>query len=125
HQQRLRTVQNLSAVTAACLLVRKSIYQEVGGLEEDLQVAFNDVDFCLKVLQHGYRNVFTPDAELYHYESKSRGKEDTPSKKAREQREIQYMRQKWPAIIAEDPCYNPNLSRLREDFSLDIDEALP
>jgi len=124
HQGRLISVQNLSAVTAACLLVRKSVYEEVAGLEEfHLTVAFNDVDFCLKVQQAGYRNLWTPYAELYHYESKSRGKEDTPEKKAREQAEISYMQQKWPAVIADDPHYNPNLTRLREDFSINIDET--
>lgn len=125
HQQRLKTTQNLSAVTAACLVVRREIFEKVGGLEEDLRVAFNDVDFCLKVQSEGYRNLFTPDAELYHYESKTRGKEDTPEKKARELREIRYMRQKWAGVIAADPCYNPNLTRMREDFSLDIDEIIP
>ncbi|MCL5254966.1 MAG: glycosyltransferase family 2 protein, partial [Gammaproteobacteria bacterium] len=125
HQQRLKTTQNLSAVTAACLVVRREIFEKVGGLEEDLRVAFNDVDFCLKVQSEGYRNLFTPDAELYHYESKTRGKEDTPEKKARELREIRYMRQKWAGVIAADPCYNPNLTRMREDFSLDIDEMIP
>lgn len=125
HQSRLQAVHNLSAVTAACLLVRKSVFEEVGGLEEyHLTVAFNDVDFCLKVQQAGYRNLFTPYAELYHYESKSRGKEDTPEKKAREQGEITYMREKWPENIAKDPYYNPNLTRLREDFSINIDDAI-
>jgi GT2 family glycosyltransferase len=86
---RLKLVQNLSAVTAACLLVRKSIYQEVGGLEEDnLRVAFNDVDFCLKVREAGYRNLWTPYAELYHFESKSRGAENTPEKQMRFNEEI-------------------------------------
>lgn len=122
HQARLISVQNLSAVTAACLLVRKDVYEEVGGLEEyHLTVAFNDVDFCLKVMQAGYRNLFTPYAELYHYESKTRGKEDTPEKKAREQGEIRYMQQKWPALLDDDPHYNPNLTRSREDFTVSID----
>ncbi|MCC5450269.1 glycosyltransferase family 2 protein [Rheinheimera sp. UJ51] len=123
HQSRLLSVQNFSAVTAACLLIRKSVYEEVGGLEEyHLTVAFNDVDLCLKVKQAGYRNLWTPYAELYHYESKSRGKEDTPEKKAREQGEISYMQQKWPSEIAHDPFYNPNLTRSREDFSINLDD---
>lgn len=123
HQSRLASVHNLSAVTAACLLVKKAIYEKVGGLDEhQLTIAFNDVDFCLKVQQAGYRNLWTPNAELYHYESKSRGKEDTPQKKAREQGEISYMKKKWAALIAADPYYNPNLTRLREDFSINIDE---
>ncbi|MDP5132239.1 MAG: glycosyltransferase family 2 protein [Paraglaciecola sp.] len=125
HQSRLHTIHNVSAVTAACLLVRKEIYEAVGGLEEyHLTVAFNDVDFCLKVQQAGYRNIFTPYAELYHYESKSRGKEDTPEKKAREQGEIAYMQLKWTDIIADDPYYNRNLTRLREDFSINIDDSI-
>ena len=122
YQQRLKSVQNLSAVTAACLLLRKSVFEQVGGLDEThLTVAFNDVDLCLKVQQAGYRNLWTPRAELYHFESKSRGKEDTPEKKQREQQEIAYMQQKWPQIIKHDPCYSPHLTRLREDFSIDID----
>lgn len=124
HQGRLLSVQNYSAVTAACLLVRKEVYEQVAGLEEQhLTVAFNDVDFCLKVLTAGYRNLWTPYAELYHYESKTRGKEDTPEKKAREPAEIAYMQQKWPDIIANDPHYNPNLTRLREDFSINNDSV--
>lgn len=122
YQQRLRSVQNMSAVTAACLMLRKSVFDQVGGLDEtNLTVAFNDVDLCLKVQQAGYRNLWTPYAELYHYESKSRGKEDTAEKKQREQHEIAYMRQKWPDIINYDPCYSPNLTRIREDFSINIE----
>lgn len=121
HQSRLLSVQNLSAVTAACLLIRKSVFEQVGGLEEEhLTVAFNDVDLCLKVLEAGYRNLWTPYAELYHYESKSRGKEDTPEKKAREQSEIRFMQQKWPTILADDPNYNPNLTHASEDFTIAI-----
>ncbi|MDR6984053.1 GT2 family glycosyltransferase [Rheinheimera pacifica] len=122
YQRRLVAVQNLSAVTAACLVMRKSLYQQVNGLDEqNLVVAFNDVDLCLKVQQAGYRNLWTPYAELYHYESKSRGKEDTPEKKARELREILYMQHKWQQQIASDPYYSPNLTRIREDFSIGIE----
>jgi GT2 family glycosyltransferase len=122
YQHRLCSVQNMSAVTAACLVVRKSIFEQVNGLDENnLTVAFNDVDLCLKVQQAGYRNLWTPYAELYHYESKSRGKEDTPAKKQREQQEIAFMQQQWSTQIAADPCYSPNLSRIREDFSINID----
>jgi O-antigen biosynthesis protein len=111
--------QVLSAVTAACLLVRKSVYLEVGGLnEEDLSVAFNDVDFCLKLREAGYRNVWTPFAELYHHESATRGVEDTPEKKARFSREVIYMRKRWGALLDEDPFYNPNLTLDRPDCSL-------
>ncbi len=117
---RLHLVQNMSAVTAACLLVRKSLFEEVGGLnEEDLTIAFNDVDFCLKVHTAGYRNLFTPWAELYHHESISRGEEDTPEKIARFNKESEYMKKKWDDLLKADPAYNKNLSSSHENFSLD------
>jgi glycosyltransferase involved in cell wall biosynthesis len=116
---RLRVPQVLSAVTAACLLVKNEIFLEVGGMnEKDLSVAFNDIDFCLKVRAQGYRNVWTPYAELYHHESLSRGTEDTPEKKARFEREVAYMKDHWGAALLEDPYYNPNLTLDDEDFSL-------
>lgn len=116
---RLLVTQNYSAVTAACLLVRREVYEAVGGLdEENLVVAFNDVDFCLKVRQAGYRNLWTPYAELYHHESVSRGTEDTPEKQARFEREIAFMQDKWGDALRADPYYNPNLSRARVDFSI-------
>lgn len=108
---RLFAAHNVSAVTAACLLVRRGVYEEVGGLDEaHLAVAFNDVDFCLKVREAGYANVWTPYAELYHHESLSRRTEDTPEKKARFAREVRYMEETWSGQIVADPCYNPNLS---------------
>lgn len=118
---RLLMVQNLSAVTAACLLVKKSIYEEAKGLDEtNLAVAFNDVDFCLKVQELGYRNLWTPFAELYHYESISRGYEDTPEKLERFDRESTYMKKRWKIFLeAGDPYYSRNLTLSREDFSLD------
>jgi len=117
--RRLLVTQNLSAVTAACLIVRKSVYEEVGGLNEnDLKVAFNDVDFCLKVKSAGYRNVWTPYAELYHHESLSRGAEDTPEKIARFNAEVAYMKETWRELLENDPAYNPNLTKDREDFSI-------
>ncbi|MBY6190515.1 glycosyltransferase family 2 protein [Microbulbifer agarilyticus] len=116
---RLHLVQNLSAVTAACLLVRKSIFEQVGGLdEENLAVAFNDVDLCLKVREAGYRNLWTPNAELYHHESVSRGADDTQAKRRRAQREAEYMRRRWGHVLDSDPAYNPNLTLIHEDFSL-------
>ncbi len=116
---RLQIEQNLSAVTAACLLVRKDIYNEVGGLnEEKLKIAFNDVDFCLKVDRAGYRNLWTPYAELYHHESISRGHEDTPEKKERFDSEIKYMMDTWKNKIENDPYYNPNLTLKKENFSI-------
>jgi GT2 family glycosyltransferase len=115
---RLQVVQYYSAVTAACLLVRRTVWDEVAGMNEELAVAYNDVDFCLRLQRAGYHTVYTPYAELYHHESLSRGAEDSPAKQERYQREVAYMWRHWPAELANDRCYNPNLSRLREDFSL-------
>lgn len=108
---RLSVPCNYSAVTAACLMVSRFKWDEVGGLEEKLKVAYNDVDFCLKLLEKGYYNVFVPMAELYHYESKSRGKDNTPEKKARFDWEQDYMGKKWKARIENDEFYNPNFTR--------------
>jgi len=116
---RASLIQSLSAVTGACLLVRKSIYQSLGGLNEtELPVACNDVDFCLRVRQAGFRNIWTPYAELYHYESASRGLDDTPEKLARSHREINYMKQRWGSALLDDPAYSPNLTLHSEDFDL-------
>ncbi|TKF10781.1 glycosyltransferase family 2 protein [Enterovibrio norvegicus] len=116
--KRLQITQNLSAVTAACLAVRKSVFEEVGGLnEKDLTVAFNDVDFCLKVREAGYRNLWTPYAELIHHESVSRGAEDNPEKIARFQSEIAYMQTTWGETLLDDPNYSRWLTLDREDFS--------
>lgn len=119
HMGRASLLQSFSAVTAACLVIQKDIYEEVGGLnEKDLQVAFNDVDFCLRVKEAGYRNIWTPYAELYHYESATRGYEDTPEKLKRFQSEVQYMQKRWGETLMNDPAYSPNLTLDREDFSL-------
>ncbi|TLM80012.1 glycosyltransferase family 2 protein [Microbulbifer harenosus] len=116
---RLSAVQNLSAVTGACLVLRKSVFDEVGGLNEEyLAVAYNDVDLCLKVREAGYRNLWTPHAELYHHESVSRGADDTAAKRRRAQREADYMRRRWGSQLDSDPAYNPNLTLIFEDFSL-------
>jgi len=102
--------QNLSAVTGACMLVKRERYLECGGLDEDnLKVAFNDVDFCLRLLAAGYRNVWTPFARLYHHESATRGYENTPEKKLRFAAEANYLRKRWNDILNDDPAYNPNL----------------
>lgn len=115
---RLLLAQNLSAVTAACLVVRKSVFEEVGGFDQvNLSVAFNDVDLCLRIQEQGYFNVWTPYAELYHHESATRGYEDTPEKQARFSREIDYMKSRWGNELLNDPAYNPNLTLDREDFS--------
>jgi len=116
---RASLIQGLSAVTAACLVIRKAIYEEVGGLNEtDLQVAFNDVDFCLRIRKAGYRNIWTPYAELYHHESATRGSEDTPEKQARFTKEVAYMKQRWDDQLLNDPAYSPNLTLYYEDYSL-------
>jgi GT2 family glycosyltransferase len=108
---------SVSAVTGACLVVRKSAFDEVGGLNEtDLAVAFNDVDFCLRLKKSGYRNIWTPHAELYHHESTTRGAEDTPENVERFQREIDYMRTNWGHEVDHDAFYN-------ENFSTDISEC--
>ena len=116
----LHTVNNYSAVTAACLMCRREVFAEVGGFEETLQIAFNDVDFCLKIAEKGYRNIWLPHVVLYHYESKSRGQEDTPEKQARFHQEIMAMINKWKPWIDRDPCYNPNLTLDREDYSIQL-----
>lgn len=107
---RAAATQNLSAVTAACLVVRKSIYNEVGGLDERLAVAFNDVDFCLRVREAGYRNVWTPHAQLYHHESATRGSDMDPDKYDRFVKEVRWMENRWEGNLEQDPAYNPNLS---------------
>jgi GT2 family glycosyltransferase len=101
------------------MLVRKNVYREVGGLDgAQLKIAFNDVDFCLKVREAGYRNVWSPFAELYHHESKSRGVEDTPEKQARFRSEVAAMRSRWAHLLDYDPFYSINLTRDAEDFAL-------
>lgn len=115
---RARLVQNLSAVTAACLLIRRDTFETVGGLDARLQVAFNDVDFCLRVREKGFRNLWTPYAELYHHESASRGYEDTPAKMARFKSEVAFMTERWGSELFNDPAYNPNLTLESTDFAL-------
>jgi GT2 family glycosyltransferase len=111
--------QNLSAVTAACLLLRRKVFEEVDGMdEENLPIAFNDIDLCLRIRERGYRNVWTPFAELYHYESYSRGYEDTPAKVNRFNQESDFMKKRWGEVLLSDPAYNPNLALDREPFLL-------
>lgn len=122
---RLVLTQSVSAVTAACLIVRREVYNEVCGLdEENLKVAFNDIDFCLRVREAGYRNLLTPYAELYHYESISRGHEDTPEKRRRFQKEVEFMKSRWGYHLKNDPYYSPHLTIAREDFSIEGDVDL-
>ena len=120
---RAATVQDLSAVTAACLLVKAAVYDEAGGLDEGFAVAFNDVDFCLRVRALGYRVLFTPYAELYHYESKSRGLDTKGPARERFEGERRRMKQRYGERLLRDPFYNPNLTLDREDFS--ESDALP
>lgn len=115
---RATLVQNMSAVTAACLLVRRKVYDEVNGLDESLHVAFNDIDFCLRIRQRGYRNLWTPFAELYHYESATRGYEDSPEKQARFDGEVEFMLKKWSHELAADPVYSCNLALTGAPFDL-------
>ena len=117
---RLSVVQNLSAVTAACLMIKKSIYDEVNGMDEvKFKVAYNDVDFCLRVLEKGYLNIFTPFAQMYHHESISRGYETTPEKIARFQTEKDALSKRHNEILTKgDPYYNPNLTHAKENFSI-------
>lgn len=119
HGGRATLVQSFSAVTAACLVVRRSTYQQIGGLDEvNLKVAFNDVDFCLRLRQAGYRNVWTPYAELLHRESATRGEDVAPEKRERFEREQAFFRGRWSDAIDRDPGYNPNLTADAEDFGL-------
>lgn len=116
---RIICAQDYSAVTAACMMVKRSAFDAVGGLSEELAVAFNDIDFCMKLRKAGYLIVYNPYAELYHYESKSRGLEDTPEKVARFNKEVATFEKKWPDILKNgDPYYNPNLTLKSQDFSL-------
>jgi GT2 family glycosyltransferase len=116
----LTCIQNVSSVTGACLMIKKNLYEEFGGFNEfDLPIAFNDIDFCLRLIKAGYLNIFTPYAEAYHHESVTRGYEDTKEKVERFQGEVRYMLEKHADYIGSgDPYYNPNLTLEKEDFSL-------
>lgn len=122
---RMAIVHNVSAVTGACLMVEKAIFDKVGGFDENLAVAYNDVDLCLKIRALGYYNVFTPFAKLYHYESKTRGYEDTPEKKERHDREAAYWKQKWGETYPYDPFYNRNLTPVFQDYSINPGKIPP
>ncbi|WP_080696866.1 glycosyltransferase [Clostridium beijerinckii] len=116
---RLYYAQNFSAVTAACLMMKKSIFNEINGFNEDFAVAFNDVDLCMRIRNAGYLIVWTPYAEAYHYESISRGHEDTPEKQERFNNEVAMFKTIWEKEIEQgDPYYNPNLTLDRDDFSI-------
>jgi O-antigen biosynthesis protein len=112
-------LQCVSAVTAACLLVKRAIYDQVGGLDgENLAVAYNDVDFCLKVAQAGYRNIWTPHAQLIHHGSATRGNDLAPDKAGRFLAEVSFMQKKWGGYMARDPAFNVNLSLQDPSFAL-------
>ncbi|MEO7198677.1 MAG: glycosyltransferase family 2 protein, partial [Dokdonella sp.] len=121
---RPQLIQNLSAVTFACAMVRREVFEELGGLNDnDLCIAFNDVDFCLRAREAGYLVVYTPYALLYHHESISRGFEDNPEKLARFHAEIHYMEERHGGLLQKgDPYYNPNLC-LTESFQPRLDYA--
>jgi len=121
YMNRLKVIHNLSAVTGASLMTKRSVFEQVGGFDEKLAFAFNDIDLCLKMREEGYLVVWTPYAELYHHESKTRGYEDTPDKQERFRHEIEYFRSKWKHVLEKgDPYYNPNLALDKEDFSIRI-----
>jgi len=119
---RVNVIQNLSAVTAACMMIRREVFEEVGGFDERFSHAFNDVDLCLKVREKGYLVIYTPYAELYHHESVSRGYENTPERKTRFAKETELMQCKWKHVFEKgDPYYNPNLTLDREDFGVNLE----
>jgi GT2 family glycosyltransferase len=119
YYNRARLVCDYSAVTAACMVIRRSTFEEVGGFDEkNLAVSYNDVDLCLRIQAAGYRNLYTPFAQLYHHESASRGEDATEQNRARSQSEIEYMWKQWGDLLLHDPAYNPNLSLERENYSL-------
>ncbi|NTV94300.1 MAG: glycosyltransferase [Thiobacillus sp.] len=118
--RRASVAQELSAVTAACMVTRRGLYLELGGLDEGhLPIAFNDVDYCLRVREAGHKVVWTPHAELYHHESPSRGRDKSLRRRWQASREVRYMRRRWSEVLRDDPFYNPNFSRARADFTLD------
>ena len=114
----LRTANNYSAVTAACLMTRRDVFEKVGGFDEELAIAYNDVDLCLRIGKAGYRIIYLPYVELRHYESQSRGYDISDEQVNRDQRERLIMQRKWGISTYVDPYYNPNLTLEREDFSI-------
>ena len=122
---RMRTLFNASAVTAACMMVPRHVFDEVGGFNEDLAVAYNDIDFCLRIRSHGYEIVQNPFAMMYHYESKTRGYEDSPEKKKRFENEVRRMYSLWPdELRTEDPYYNPNYDLTSITYQLRKDDEV-
>ena len=121
YDDRAVCAQDYTAVTAACMMISRQLFVEVGGFDERLKVAFNDVDLCMKVRREGKLVTYTPVAQLLHYESKSRGLDDTEEKKQKYWREVRYFQEKWQKELEEgDPYYNPHLTLEKHDFSLKI-----
>lgn len=118
YMDRAMIMHELSAVTGACLLTSKALFNELGGLDEELSVAFNDVDYCLKIRALGQKVIYAPQVELIHNESASRGKDNTLEKRSRLEVEVQYMKRKWPTWLNHDPAYNPNLTLKSDGFTL-------
>ncbi|MGL4422059.1 MAG: glycosyltransferase family 2 protein, partial [Gemmataceae bacterium] len=119
YMQKLKFRQNVAAVTAACMLCRAEVFRQIGGFDEGFVLAFNDVDLCLRILEAGQRIVWTPHAELYHLESKTRGYEDTPEKQLRFKREYDLFIAKWGEYLAAgDPYYSPHFRLDRPDYAL-------
>jgi GT2 family glycosyltransferase len=114
-------VTDYSAVTGACMMVDRRRFTSIGGFDERFAVAWNDVDLCLRFREHGFRNVYLPHVRLYHFESKTRGADDTPAKVARAMTELRAMRERWPAYVERDPYYSPHLTVDAEDFGLRIE----
>ncbi|MEG4200416.1 glycosyltransferase, partial [Microcoleus sp. Pol12A5] len=115
-------MNNVSAVTAACLMCRREVFESVGGFDEELTVAYNDVDLCLKMLEKGYQNIYLPHVVLYHHESKSRGYEDSPEKKERLKQESKLMESRWQKYIENDPYYSPHLTRACQDSGIRLED---
>lgn len=113
-------IKNFSVITGACLMCRREVFEAIRGFDEELVVAYNDVDLCLKIVAKGYRNVYLPHVVLYHHESKTRGYEDTPEKQERLRREANVIKTRWQKFINNDPCYSPNLTRDKTDYSIRI-----
>ena len=112
--------RNVSAVTAACLMIRKHVFQEIDGFDEDYPLAFGDVDLCLRILQEGYLNVWTPYAELYHHESKTRGYDNSEENARRFQEDTDRFKKRWSTVLEQgDHYYNPNLTLITEDYHID------
>jgi GT2 family glycosyltransferase len=118
YQNRLLVPSNFLALTGACLMTRRSLYEDLGGLDEQFAVAGGDIDFCLRIHQLGFQNVLLPHIRLFHYESATRGFEDNPEKVKRLMMEYELLRARWPETIKTDPYYHPEFNRIRGDFSL-------